>query len=452
MFYSKRTTTVLLWTLLGVVVIGAGLFGYALMTGRISMKADTTTGTKTWYPIADSGTANLMGSDGNKTNNFEMIDEASANDDTDYLKYQLGTPATIFYDYYQPTNDPVPAGSKNISVNLYVRGKNFGNPRGADTSYIGGIKSGTKLEKAISVTDHNNAWVNNVKKITIDPATSQPWTPDGVNAILFVAGLEARAMNFSHITSMRADVTYTMPAAAGQIIGTVKDQFGNAKAGVTVNLAPANNTNGYAATSTTADASGSYKFSGIPPDSQGFSTYSLTVDQIKKSTSTPPFCTTAPSNVSVTVPNSQTVTADIAVPLGYLFSLDVNNETYLGRSAILATWDAISYRNFLPNPPPDVENEYPYLATINSLQAKNNVCIATSVTFLSEPYYWTVDNDTDKTNKYSSRIPADILNSAALTFNATQYYYLSQVPKQSISYMMIIQTPQQIKAVELVCQ
>ena len=431
----KTSTKILIYLLAGIIFLGLGIIIYLLKTGKLQSSADSSTNTISQTLTLEKKYMGLMG--------WPVVGGTAITvlqDDSDATYIGSGVENTqIWYTLKEQLAIPVDATNIKLHVDGRYRSASGANLfLGIDACSVSTATCDqTKAYKTvlpIGMGSGTNFYDNSVVFPSQSTSFNNAISGTQINGRQLSIGFQILDLDMGQspvftISKLRVTLTYEKPIPSGQIVGVVKDQFGLAKPGVTVRLVPySSNTNGLATKNTITDSAGKYQFSPIPPDSTGFSKYSLTVDKINKSNSTPPFCTTATKTVTATVPNSATVSANILVPQGYLFSLDVKNATYLGRSAVLGTWDAISFRNFPPILP-NAEVEYPYLATINSLQSANSVCLSASTIFVNEPYYWTIDNDTNKTNLYSFRDVLDELNSAVLNLNKNQYYYLSQVPK-----------------------
>ncbi|MCP4704747.1 MAG: prepilin-type N-terminal cleavage/methylation domain-containing protein [candidate division Zixibacteria bacterium] len=129
-------------------------------------------GTETLRPDGAGSITNLTNS--GCSNNYECVDEVSADDDATYVERKSNSYAT---DIYSITNSSVGAGTID-SVEVYCRTKKAqtnGNVR--PTLYIGGSEyNGTAQGLTTSYVDYLQSW-------TINPNTSLAWTWSNINSL-----------------------------------------------------------------------------------------------------------------------------------------------------------------------------------------------------------------------------------------------------------------------------
>lgn len=128
-----------------------------------------------YYPNGNGNTNQLTNQAGNSTNNYQSVDEASPNDDTDYVESSTAGQKDTYG--FQDTSSS--ASIKGIQININARKSDAGSRSIAPV-----IRSnGTDYDlTTVSISD-SYAFYTEIKET--DPATSVAWTASGFNSAEF---------------------------------------------------------------------------------------------------------------------------------------------------------------------------------------------------------------------------------------------------------------------------
>ena len=129
---------------------------------------------QTLYPNGNGNYSQFNGSDGNSVNNYLLVDEAQANDDTDYVEIDVsGNKDSYTYDNLLSTPNSVSA----LQINCVQKKGDAG----ARTGRLFHRISGTDYESSdfIPTTSYGNA----AYLTTVSPATSSAWAASEVNGM-----------------------------------------------------------------------------------------------------------------------------------------------------------------------------------------------------------------------------------------------------------------------------
>lgn len=125
-------------------------------------------------PNANGSASEMVGSDGNSTDNYLLVDERGHNSDTDYV----ATDAPGKKDWYA-TSSPTLSGTDTFdSVQLEAVARR--NNTSALNVQVGAKSGATEAYGATVTMTTSYAWVAN-KVLDTDPATSAAWTQSGVD-------------------------------------------------------------------------------------------------------------------------------------------------------------------------------------------------------------------------------------------------------------------------------
>lgn len=127
-------------------------------------------------PNADGDSSQFVGSDGNSTNNYLLVDEIPSNADTDYVESATLTNKDLYNFANLPT---LPAGSVVKRVIVETRAREL--TADGDTFYLG-VKSGS-TEGWSSALTLGTSFAPQTAVFTTNPATSAAWTETEVNAM-----------------------------------------------------------------------------------------------------------------------------------------------------------------------------------------------------------------------------------------------------------------------------
>lgn len=164
--------------------------------------------------------------------NYSCVDEAVANDDTDYVRNN-STSETYLKDTYNIPNSSIGTGTIN-SVTVYCRSRKEGSTsyaypviRTHDTYYYG-----SALTLTTSYQDHSKEWTTN-------PNTGLAWTWDEINALEIGVYLVKIASSYKpRCTQVYVVIDYTVSGWANiaEITGVasadVSEMTGVAKADI----------------------------------------------------------------------------------------------------------------------------------------------------------------------------------------------------------------------------
>jgi len=131
--------------------------------------------TETIRPNDNGDLSQCHGSDGNNTNNYQLVDESSAND----ADYVIGM-GKWTVDLYNIPSTAIPAGSTINKITFYARFKDYG-AVGNDYAKFAYKSGGTVYySSALNITDSfaEYSWEQ-----TTNQKTSAAWTIDDINAL-----------------------------------------------------------------------------------------------------------------------------------------------------------------------------------------------------------------------------------------------------------------------------
>ncbi len=127
----------------------------------------------TLYPDNNGNYSQFTGSDGNSTNNYQLVDEAQCND-ADYVQSSTASQKDS-YSVENPTRTPVTI--KGVQVNSMARKDDAG-------------ERSQRLFVRIGSTDYESdtiglsaSFVNNTHLMPLDPSTAAAWTASSLNAM-----------------------------------------------------------------------------------------------------------------------------------------------------------------------------------------------------------------------------------------------------------------------------
>ena len=126
------------------------------------------------FPNGNGATNQWLGSDGNSTDNYLLVDETTPNDDTDYT----GTDTTGQIDLYELTN--LPTAAQEILAVQHNQQMRKLDATDAYTEPIFRLGGTNYIESPIMV---GNAYHNILFARDTSPATTDPWTESEVNAL-----------------------------------------------------------------------------------------------------------------------------------------------------------------------------------------------------------------------------------------------------------------------------
>jgi hypothetical protein len=147
--------------------------GQAALLGNVRVAA--------LYPNANGNSSQWVGSDGNSTDNYLLVDEATPNDDTDYVT----TETDGHIDFYGMTNLPTPAESiLGVQFNVQAR-KTDAADAYIEPAYR--IPDPDEIDPPTNYFDSpimvGNAYHNIHAGLTLSPDTSAAWTEAEVNTM-----------------------------------------------------------------------------------------------------------------------------------------------------------------------------------------------------------------------------------------------------------------------------
>jgi hypothetical protein len=126
------------------------------------------------FPNANGNSSQWVGSDGNSTDNYLLVDEATPNDDTDYV----ATATNSQIDLYGMTNLPTPAVSVlSVQWNGQCRKTDAADAYVEPTYRIDGTNY---IDSPIMV---GNAYHNIFKAVAVSPDTTAAWTQAEIEAM-----------------------------------------------------------------------------------------------------------------------------------------------------------------------------------------------------------------------------------------------------------------------------
>jgi len=126
------------------------------------------------YPNADGTTSQMVGSDGNSTSNYRLVDEATPNDDTDYVEtLTVGNKDTYNYGSLSAGTGLV----YGIQINARARKTDAGTRKFKLLSRFSGTEIETGPEKILSLSYQNFYDIREA-----DPS-GNPWDISSVNAM-----------------------------------------------------------------------------------------------------------------------------------------------------------------------------------------------------------------------------------------------------------------------------
>jgi len=132
---------------------------------------------ETLRPNANGDNSECMGSDSNQTDNYQLVDEASAND-SDYVHSNGLNSWTL--DLYGMPDTAIPTGSTINKITFYARLSDILSASYASCKFA--YKSGgtTYYSSAITVS---TSWAQKSWEQTTNQKTSAAWTIDDINAL-----------------------------------------------------------------------------------------------------------------------------------------------------------------------------------------------------------------------------------------------------------------------------
>ncbi len=169
--------------------------------------------TETLRPTTPDITAQCIGSDGNQTDNWDMVNEASSDGDTTYVYASQSTGTAD--DVYNTTDSTViyPWDTIN-SVAVTVVAK-YSVANGKVVPLIrenGTTTAGSSNTLTSSYAEYTNTW-------TTRPSDGAAWTLDDINALGAGARLLGNSTWTARSTQVYVTVTYTAGTPPGGIIG-----------------------------------------------------------------------------------------------------------------------------------------------------------------------------------------------------------------------------------------
>lgn len=127
-------------------------------------------------PNGNGDSSQFVGSDGNSTDNYLLVDEAVSNGDTDYVE----SATSGNKDLYQMANLPtLPSGSTIQRVIVETRAREL--TAGGDQLQIGVKSGGTESWSSGIVL--STSFARQIAEFLVDPSTSAAWTESNVNSI-----------------------------------------------------------------------------------------------------------------------------------------------------------------------------------------------------------------------------------------------------------------------------
>jgi hypothetical protein len=137
----------------------------------------------TLYPNGNGNYSQFVGSDGNSTNNFQLVDEAQANDNTDYVERDVvGDKDSYAFENLPSTPDAI----KGVQICTIANKQDAGSRTGRMFFRI----SGTDYESA-DFTPAEASYTAFTHLADVSPATSSAWTESEVNGM--EAGIKVQA-------------------------------------------------------------------------------------------------------------------------------------------------------------------------------------------------------------------------------------------------------------------
>ncbi len=136
----------------------------------------------TLYPNGNGNTNQWVGSDGDSTDNYLLVDEAGVPNTSDYS--ESGTPGEIdLYDFQDLPGTVTVV--KGVASRCYQAKSDTGDQSVRQTARIGATNYPSATDDSLSTS-----YVGYSRLMEVSPATSNPWTPAEVNGAEF--GVEAR--------------------------------------------------------------------------------------------------------------------------------------------------------------------------------------------------------------------------------------------------------------------
>jgi hypothetical protein len=129
------------------------------------------------YPSGNGNTSNWVGSDGNSTDNYLMVDETSPDSDTTYV--ESGT-STNKDTYAFGDISHTPTSIYGVQVTTYAKADDAG------ARLIGVVTRSAAADYNASVTHALGAsYAHHPTVLETDPATAAAWTKTNLNAAEF---------------------------------------------------------------------------------------------------------------------------------------------------------------------------------------------------------------------------------------------------------------------------
>ena len=131
--------------------------------------------TETIRPNANGDSSQCIGSDANSTNNYQLIDESSAND-ADYVYALVGN---LCLDLYNIPSTAIPVGATINKITFYARFRE-------DTSGVDVCEFAYKSDGTVYYSPKPNvttSWAEYSWEQTTNQKTSAAWTIDDINAL-----------------------------------------------------------------------------------------------------------------------------------------------------------------------------------------------------------------------------------------------------------------------------
>jgi len=157
--------------------------------------------TETLRPNDNGDNSECGGSDGNSTNNYQLIDESSAND-ADYVLSSGDGTWTL--DLYNLPSTAIPAGSTISKITFYGRFKGGTN----DTCKFAYKSDGTTYYSSLLTTD-SSSFAERSWEQTTNQKTSAAWTIDDINALQVGVYLYGDKSKIGFCSQLWIVITYT---------------------------------------------------------------------------------------------------------------------------------------------------------------------------------------------------------------------------------------------------